>query len=164
MLAVVDRLSTILAQIACWCAPLMVLTLTYEVVVRYAFGAPTLWSYDASYFLNSFMVSMGAAYTLMRRGHITVDVISSRYPPKLRAGLDLVLGLALLLPMCAVLLWAMWPNLERSWAIGERAATGTWLPPIYPFKAWILAGVALLLLQALVQAIRDAMALFAGRG
>jgi TRAP-type mannitol/chloroaromatic compound transport system permease small subunit len=155
----VDGLNARLAALACWCAPLMVITLTYEVAVRYLLGAATFWSYDVSYFLNSFMVMIGAGYTLMRKGHITVDVISSRFPPRVRAGLDLLLAAVLLLPMCGVLLWTMWPNMIQSWTMGERAATGTWLPPIYPFKAWVFAGFALLMLQALAQMLRDALTL-----
>ena len=148
-----------IARIASWCVVLMVLTLVYEVVARYLFNAPTLWSYDVSYFLNSILVMLGAGYTLMRRGHIAVDIFYSRYPPRVKAAFDLACNLALLLPMCLVLLWALGPNLHQSWLSGERAASGTWLPPLYPFKAWVFFGFVMLALQAIVQALEDALRL-----
>ena len=85
----VTALNAAIARTASICVPLLVLTLVYEVIARYVFNAPTLWSYDTSYFLNSILVMMGAGYTLSRRGHIAVDVIYTLLPPRGRAAFDL---------------------------------------------------------------------------
>jgi len=155
----VTALNSAIARVASIGVPLLVLTLVYEVIARYVFNAPTLWSYDTSYFLNSILVMMGAGYTLSRRGHIAVDVIYARYPARVKLAFDLAWSLLILLPMVCALIWVLWPNLVQSWISGERAASGTWLPVLYPFKTWVLAGFVLLLLQALVQTLESLMRL-----
>ena len=42
----------------------LVLGITYEVIVRYAFNAPTIWAYDVSYMLygSHFMLEIGRAH------------------------------------------------------------------------------------------------------
>lgn len=155
----VTALNSAIARVASIGVPLLVATLVYEVIARYVFNAPTLWSYDTSYFLNSILVMLGAGYTLSRRGHIAVDVIYARYPPRVKAAFDLAWTLFILVPMLGALIWVLWPNLLQSWASGERAASGTWLPLLYPFKAWVLAGFVLLLVQALVQILESLLRL-----
>jgi TRAP-type mannitol/chloroaromatic compound transport system permease small subunit len=155
----VTSLNAAIARVASICVPLLVLTLVYEVIVRYVFNAPTLWSYDTSYFLNSILVMLGAGYTLSRRGHIAVDVFYARYPQLAKDAFDLAWAVLILLPMLCALIWALWPNLVQSWESAERAASGTWLPLLYPFKAWILAGFVLLLLQTLVQVLDSVLRL-----
>lgn len=155
--AFVDGLSTWVARLAALAVIALMLTLTFEVVMRYGFNAPTAWSFDVSYFLSSFFVMMGAAYTLKQNGHVRVDLIYSRLQDRLRAALDAVLMLVLFVPFWSLLLYAMWPNIMQSFRTAERAAVGTWQPPIYPFKTWVFLAVCLLLLQGIVVAMRNVM-------
>jgi TRAP-type mannitol/chloroaromatic compound transport system permease small subunit len=155
--AFVDGLSTWVARLAALAVIALMLTLTFEVVMRYGFNAPTAWSFDVSYFLSSFFVMMGAAYTLKQNGHVRVDLIYSRLQERLRAALDAVLMLVLFVPFWSLLLYAMWPNIMQSFRTAERAAVGTWQPPIYPFKTWVFLAVCLLLLQGIVVAMRNVM-------
>lgn len=155
--AFVDGLSTWVARLAALAVIALMLTLTFEVVMRYGLNAPTAWSFDVSYFLSSFFVMMGAAYTLKQNGHVRVDLIYSRLQERLRAALDAVLMLVLFVPFWSLLLYAMWPNIMQSFRTAERAAVGTWQPPIYPFKTWVFLAVCLLLLQGIVVAMRNVM-------
>lgn len=151
----VDRLSLWVARIAAFGVIVLMLTLTFEVFMRYGLNRPTAWSFDISYFVNSFFVMMGAAYTLSRDGHVRVDLLYLRFPERVRAAMDAVLMLAIFVPFWSIMLYAMWPNIANSWRTGERASVGTWLPVIYPFKSWIMVAIALLLLQGVVIAIRN---------
>ncbi len=153
----VDGLSAWVARIAALAVIALMLTLTYEVVMRFGFNRPTAWSFNVSYFLNSFFVMMGAAYTLQRDGHVRVDLLYSRYPERVRAVYDAVMLLAVFVPMWVFLLMSMWPNIMNSWRSGERAAVGTWLPVIYPFKSWVFLAICLLLLQGIVLALRNVL-------
>lgn len=151
----VDRMSTWVAWFAALGILLLMATLSLEVVMRYGFDSPTAWSFDASYFINSFVVIAGAAYTLKLDAHVRVDIIYANLPKRVRAGLNGVLMLLIFVPLWAVLLYSMWPNVVSSWQTGEKSAMGTWLPPLYPFKAWVFLGLLLLLLQGCVVAARD---------
>ncbi|WP_161569060.1 TRAP transporter small permease subunit [Thermus thermamylovorans] len=133
---------------------LLVLTLTYEVIARYLLQSPTIWAYDTSYMLTSLFVILTVAHLLQRGEHVRVDVLSHYLPPRLAAGLEALLYLLLFFPFLYILLSVMPEHVAQSWRIGERHTAGVWLPPIYPFKTWIMVGMFLLGLQALVQFLR----------
>jgi TRAP-type mannitol/chloroaromatic compound transport system permease small subunit len=49
--SVVDTLSEWSGRVFAWIIIPLVVSLTYEVLARYAFNAPTIWAYDLSYML-----------------------------------------------------------------------------------------------------------------
>ena len=61
-----------------WIMVILVLEVSYDVTLRYAFNEPTLWSYDISYMLAGTVIMMAAAWVLLMDGHISLDVISNR--------------------------------------------------------------------------------------
>ncbi len=158
----IDKLNEWVARFASYFMFALVLTLVYEVVARYAFKSPTLWSYDMTYMLSSIFLIFGMAYTFKMRGHVAVDLITERLPRRIAAALACIMALALFFPFLYMLLKAMLPNLKMSWVFKERAAAGTWLPPIYPFKAWLFAGLFLLFLQGISEFLKDLSVVITG--
>lgn len=141
---------------------LLILTLTYEVVARYAFNAPTQWSFDATYFISSLMLILGMAYTWQQKGHVSVDLISSRMPRRATAGLQVFFIITLFFLCWFNIFRIMVPHLQMSWALHERSMTG-FMPPIYPYKTWICVGIFLLLLQGIVEIIKELRVLLTGK-
>ncbi|ADI13336.1 TRAP transporter small permease subunit [Truepera radiovictrix] len=150
----IDALTAAIAKVVAWLLLPLVLFIAYEVLMRYAFNRPTLWVFDMSYFLTSLVVSLGAAYTLQRKGHVSVDVFYERFPERVRAFIDVLFYLLLFFTTWLLIINVMVPHVINSWQRGELAATGIWRPPIYPFKTWILVGVVLLVLQGVAEFIR----------
>ena len=66
----------------------MVGGLTYEVVARYAFNAPTIWAYDVTYMLYGTHFMLGATYCLFKKGHIRTDMIYENLSPKTQGWID----------------------------------------------------------------------------
>ena len=158
----IDKMNEYVARFASLFMYALVLTLVYEVVARYAFKSPTLWSYDMTYMLSSVFLIFGLAYTFKMRGHVAVDLISERLPRRIGALLMCVMALVLFFPFFYLLMKVMIPNLKMSWAFKEKAAAGTWLPPIYPFKAWTFLGIFLLFLQGVSEFLKDLTVLVTG--
>lgn len=140
---------------------LLILTLSYEVVARYAFNQPTQWSFDATYFLSSLVLVLGMAYTWQIDGHVSVDLISNKLPRRVNAAFRVVFILGLFYLCWFQIFRVMLPHLQSSWALKERSMTG-FMPPIYPYKTWIFAGVVLLLLQGVVEIIKELHVLITG--
>ena len=69
----------------CWLIIPMVASLTYEVFARYLFHAPTIWAYDTTYMLYGSHFMLGAAYCLLRGGHIRTDISTASGPNGRRA-------------------------------------------------------------------------------
>ena len=76
IVASIDGLSTATGWVAGWLMVPMTLAITYEVVARYAFHAPTVWAYDSTYMFFGAQFMLAAAYTLLRGGHTvrTIDL------------------------------------------------------------------------------------------
>ena len=158
----VDKVNEAIARFFSWLMLVLVLTISYEVLIRYIFGKPTLWSYDASYLLNSLAVVMGLAWVYKNKGHINVDILYNRYPRKIKLWMDVILTPFLFLIPWGYILYNMAFHVERSVRLKELATTGTLLPPIYPFKVWIFIGLILLFVQVLVVFLRNVLALIGG--
>lgn len=151
----IDRLSEIVAKAASWSIVVLVCTMTYEVIARYVAGKPTVWSYEMTYFLSSFMVIMAMAYTMKTRGHVCIDIIINRFSPRSRSVLYVVFALIFFFPMWILIIMDMIPHVIFSYNNDERSWVGSWLPPIWPFKLWILMGTILMLIQGVVEFGRD---------
>ena len=57
--------------------PVVALCITYEVVMRYFFRAPTVWVSDVSIYLTIASICLSVAYTLKEKGHVRVDFITN---------------------------------------------------------------------------------------
>ncbi len=152
------------SKITMWVFIALMLTMTYEVVMRYIFRSPTMWSYDMTYLLNSISVVFGMAWVYKIKGHVKVDIIYNRYSEKMRNIMDLIFVPLLFLIPWAFILYRMMLHVMNSIAIREVAITGTLMPPIYPFKTWLFVGFLLLFLQVLSEYIRQILNMSVKKG
>ena len=115
---------------------------------------------EAALFFGLVMTSFGYAY--LRDAHVRVDLASRRFPPRVRAGVELA-GCALVVaPLCAVLLWYGGESAWWSFVHGERLPFGN-LPLQWVVRAAVPAGAALLLAAAAAISIRCVAVLAAPR-
>lgn len=150
----IDNFTGLIARAVSYLTFLLVLTLTYEVVMRYVFQSPTQWSFDLTYFLSSLFLSLGMAYTWWSGGHVSVDLIATKLPKRVASGIFLIFMVVLFFVCWGNIASVMITHVADSWALKERAMTG-FLPPIYPYKTWILISVILMLIQGVSQFIKQ---------
>ena len=86
--SVIDRISTLLGRVAEVVVVLLIASMLYEVVARYVFGAPTLWAFDIAYMSTGALFVLGAAQALRQDAHVRIDVLSSRFPARVRGAID----------------------------------------------------------------------------
>jgi TRAP-type mannitol/chloroaromatic compound transport system permease small subunit len=142
-------------RLAQWLVIPLMLGLGYEVVARYAFGAPTVWAYDTSYMLYGSHFMLGAAYALLHKAHIRTDVFYGRWPVRRQAAVDAVLYLGFFFPGMFFFLLASGDAAYHSWSIRETSEASVWRPVIYPFKAVIPVTAALLLVQGVSEFLKS---------
>lgn len=152
----IDAVSTAAGWLAGWLIVPMTIAVAYEVAARYAFNAPTKWSYELTYMLYGTQFMLAAAYTLLKGGHIRTDVFYEHWSAKTRATIDAVSYLLFFFPGMLFILYAGAVEAWFAWEIGERSALkiGSVPWPLYPLKAVIPLTAALLLLQGLSELIR----------
>jgi len=78
--ALLDRLALALGRAAAWCFAAIVLVMVYEVVARYAFGAPTRWALEVSIALASVGFVLGGAFCMAEGTHMRIDLLTERRP------------------------------------------------------------------------------------
>lgn len=150
---VVDRLSTFVGRAFAWSIVLLTLLVSWEVFSRYVLNHPHPWALDAQIMLYGILFMMAGAYTLAHQGHVRGDILYGAFSPRTQAGLDLVLFILFYLPGVVALTWAGWTYANESLAIRENTFSPDPLP-LYPFKFFIPAAGALLLIQGLVEILR----------
>jgi C4-dicarboxylate transporter DctQ subunit len=106
-----DTILTVTAYLSGSLIVIMMLSISYEVVMRYFFNAPTIWVIDFSGYMQYAVVLLGAAWVLKNNGHSKIDVISNRLQGKKRLILNL-LTCSIGLIACGLFFWK---GLEATW-------------------------------------------------
>lgn len=157
-----DDLSAWFGKVFAWCILVMTFGIGYEVVVRYAFRAPTPWAFDLSYMLYGTLFMMAGAYTLSRDAHVRGDFIYRLWKPRTQAVVELVLYFLFFFPGVLALVFAGWKYASRSWSYLEVSSNSPAGIPIYQFKSVIVAAGILLFLQGIAQVLRCIICLRTG--
>ena len=122
-----------------------IIVLAIEVFARYFFNAPTVWAHGYSQrIFGSYFILLGA-YTLLKGGHVRVDVLYNRFGLKGRAFLDMI-NYAVLLLWSSVLILEGWTFFAQSYKLREVDEM-VLAHPVYPFKFLLLIGSILIALH-----------------
>ena len=159
----IDGLALWSGRLFCWLVVPLVAGLTYEVIARYLFHAPTIWAYDVAYMLYGSHFMLGAAYTLYKGGHIRTDIFYQNWSVRTRGAVDAILYLFLFFPGIALFFWMGLQEALQSWDIREVSDASPWRPIIYPFKAVIPVALILLMIQGVSEFLKSAYAALEGR-
>lgn len=157
--ATIDRITAGTGRIVGWLAVVMVVLGAFNAIARYLgrFTGRNLSSnayLEAQWYLFSLIFLLGAAYALQRDAHVRVDVLFARFSDTVRAWINILGTIFLLIPFCIFVLWSSWPAVRNSWSIREVSPDPGGLPR-YPLKAVILLCFLLLLLQAVSELIKE---------
>ncbi len=80
--------------------------ITYDLVARNVFDAPTLWALDMSRFLMVYACFLALAPTLEHGSHVAVDLVVQKLPSRWRHRFNL-LALVLVIVFACLLLWQL---------------------------------------------------------
>jgi len=153
--AFIDRVNTAVGRGASWCALAIVLIGFAVVLLRYVLGLGSIWLQESILYAHAALFLLAAAWTLKDGGHVRVDVFYASASPRVKAWVDLLGVLLLLLPFCIAVIWFSWPYVSRSWAILERSRETSGLPMVFLLKTLIPLFALTLALQGLSQAIKS---------
>jgi TRAP-type mannitol/chloroaromatic compound transport system permease small subunit len=155
---VLDRVADWSGQVFCWLIIPLVAAMVYEVIARYFFHAATIWSYDVAYMTYGAHFMLGAAYTLLRGGHIRTDVFYMNWSPRTKGIVDATLYLLFFFPGIALFFWMGLQEGLHSFDIKEVSDASPWRPAIWPLKLCIPLALALLLLQGISEFLKSLFA------
>ncbi|MEM3112593.1 MAG: TRAP transporter small permease subunit [Candidatus Anstonellales archaeon] len=144
ILRIIDSISEWTGRIAIWALVIVTGIVVYEVITRRIFHSPHVWTYEIITFFYGFHFMILSAYTLLYRGHVSIDILYNRLPRKKQAILDVITYLFFFFPFIVVLLKVGYTNAISSWITRETTLTAR-LPYIMPAMKTITPVTAILL-------------------
>lgn len=142
---VVDRLSYLGHVVL---TAMVVLTIT-DILLRRFFNSPLVFSYEITKFMLLVYVFSVGPYSFSSNRSISIDVLTTRYPPNIRKITEMIARLI------GSILWGLicWRTIHQAiflWEMGQ--ISGLLKIPFFPFTFFVAFGALLLALVLLIQA------------
>jgi len=155
----IDTLNTFVGKAVSWVTFLLVLTVFTDVVMRYLFKTSFVFVQEMEWHLFAFIFLMGAGYTLLKDGHVRVDIIYQRLSPKARAWINVMGMILFLFPGCFMIIQTSVPFVKNSYHILEGSPDPGGIPFRFIIKSTIPIGFTLIGLQGISMLLKNLMIL-----
>ena len=158
LVRIIDKFTDTTGTWVAWLNVPLVLAVSYEVVSRYAFNAPTVWSFDVTYMLYGTIFMLGSAYALHKGAHIRTDFFFEKWSIRTKGVIDSTAYLVFFFPALIVFLWVSWAEGWYAFSIGEVSEQTPWRPILWPYKMVVPLATLLLLIQGISEVIKSVWA------
>lgn len=132
----------------------IIAVMIFEMVSRGVFGHSASWAGDVTAWLLVAFIFLGGPWALARGNFVRVDALHERFSPLVKAVIDSTVSTLLFVLFVGVLLKFGGEFALKSFAMGERSATGNWGGPLWLPKAMMPLGAALLCVAWLLNLLR----------
>ena len=155
MVRIIDKITDATGVWVAWLNVPLVAAVAWEVIARYVFNMPTIWSYDVTYMLYSAIFMLGCAYALHKGAHIRTDFYYEKWSDRTRGYVDSISYIVFFFPSIIMLMAASWSEAWYAYTINETSEQTNWRPILWPFKAIVPLTCAMLLLQGVSELIKS---------
>ena len=157
----IDKCSNYIGIITAWLVFLLLFLVVLEVVRRFVFDAPTIWSFTITTWIYGAHFMLTAAYAHLCQQHVRIDLLYRFFSPKGQAILDIISYLLFFLPFFIMLTVAGTKFAATAWILGEHQQ-GLYSPHMGPIKTVVPIAATLLLLQGISDFIKKIVFLIKG--
>lgn len=158
-----DRLEAIVDVVgkACsWLWVVLIVLIVVNVALRYVVGTNYIAMEELQWHLYAVGFLMALSFAMLADGHVRVDVLAERLRPRVRAWIEFLGIVLLILPFVVVVLSYALPFVERAWQMGEVSAAPGGLPYRWFIKSFIIVGFAFIGIAAIARLLRVTAFLF----
>lgn len=128
----------------------------FEVISRRFFNLPHIWAPEVTDYIYGPHFMLVAAYTLLHRSHVCIEVIYQRFSIRTRGFLDCFTYLIFFFPFCIIMFSQGLLFAYTSWSIHETSESAG-LAIVPAIKTVIPVTLVLILIQGLANFIRSAV-------
>ncbi len=158
----IDWLNETIGRAVSWLVLGLVLVQLLIVLLHHVYGQGSSALQELILYMQGTLFLAGAAYTLMHNGHVRVDIIHRVAGTRLKAAIDLLGSLFLLLPAVALIGYVSVPYVHRAWRTLEGSMEMSGIKAVFLLKSVLLVFTLTMFLQGLSMAIH-ALAALIGR-
>src|SRR3954463_2278306 len=155
MVRTIDKFTDSTGVWIAWLNLPLVFVVAWEVIARYAFNAPTIWSFDVTYMLYGTIFMLGCAYALHKGAHIRTDFFYEKWTARTRGMVDSISYLVFFFPSIVMLLAVSANEAWYSFGISETSEQTPWRPILWPYKSVVPLTCLLLLIQGVSELIKS---------
>lgn len=159
--AVVDRFLRVIDSMSYWTGHIVsfailgaTVAIITEIIMRYGLGRPTTWGFELPLYFAAASYLLGGAYAQIDDSHVRVDLIQSRWSPRGKAWVDLLVTWPVFMLGLGILAYASFNWTMTAYITGVTSGS-RWDPPLWPVRALVPLGSAMLVLQGLATIVRD---------
>jgi len=149
----VDAASTAVGRLAMLAIFLMIGTLLLGAVTRNILNLPLSWTVEMAQFTMTAYYIVGGAYSMQLNSHVRMDLFYDRLSDKTKARLDSFTSVFLVVYLVCLLIGSISSTLYAI-EYGQRKFS-QWNPSLVPIKVIMVAGIVLMLLQAVSTMFKD---------
>jgi TRAP-type mannitol/chloroaromatic compound transport system permease small subunit len=150
----IDGFSDVTGKLIALSMLFLVVSITYEVVARYLFRAPTIWVFEASYMVNGAAFMLGCAFALHKGAHVRTDIFWEMYSERTKGIVDLVSYVVLFFPAMITMMLISIDDAWMSYELGERSQESIWRAVMWPFRASIPLAALLFMIQGISEVLK----------
>ncbi len=110
----------------------MVVSITYDVAMRYIFSRPTSWALEVNTFLLALLAVVPACEVLQARSHIRVGFFQERLPVFFKGPIAMLRGAAGAF-FCGVMTWKGALMTWQAYQHNDRMSTSLGTPMVIPY-------------------------------
>jgi TRAP-type mannitol/chloroaromatic compound transport system permease small subunit len=159
----IDRFSDVSGRAIAMLMLVLMGIITYEVVARYVFDAPTIWVYEASNMINGSSFMLGCGYALYKGAHVRTDIYWEKFSERKKGLIDLTSYLVLFFPTMITLFVISVDDAWYSWVIAERSQESIWRAVMWPFRSSIPLAALLFIVQGVSETLKCSYQIRFGR-
>jgi TRAP-type mannitol/chloroaromatic compound transport system permease small subunit len=149
-----DSISEWSGRIFIWLIIPLTAVVVYEVISRRIFDVPHVWAPEVTDYLYGPHFMLVAAYTLLHKSHVSIDIIFQRFSPRVKGMMETFNYIVFFFPFCFVMFQQGVLFAKTSWEIHETSSTAA-LTIVPEIKTVIPITFVLLLIQGLANFIRS---------
>ena len=118
------------------------------------FFLPSLWTLEMAQFAMVAYYMLGGPYSIQMGSNVRMDLLYGEWNDRRKAQVD-TMSVVFLIVYLAFLLWGGWDSLMYSFQYGGERSPTAWRPYLWPIKSIMVAGIFLMLLQAVSELFKD---------
>jgi TRAP-type mannitol/chloroaromatic compound transport system permease small subunit len=151
----IDKFTDRTGTVVSWLSIVLVAAVTYEVVARYVFNAPTIWAFDVTFMSYGALFMLGAAFALHKGAHIRTDFFWEAFSTRTKGIIDSISYIVFFFPSLILLLILSWHETVYAYQINELSDQTPWRPVLWPFKAVVPLTCTLLMIQGASELLKS---------
>lgn len=140
----IDLINTKIGRLTSWLVLFAVLISTFNALARkFDQGGSNAWL-ELQWYLFGGIFLLSSGYTLLKNGHVRVDVLASKLPKRAQIGIEIFGTLFFMMPAAVLIMWLGWPMFWDAYLTQEMSSNAGGLIR-WPAKLLVPLGFCLLI-------------------